>query len=78
MTTSNSFQDDLRELITIYLKLRQHHSIRKANTAELIVISCIMSDEPLPLAEVSSWVRRHSTKTHSDDLPTWLHDARSD
>jgi hypothetical protein len=78
MATSNTLQDDLRELITIYVQIRQHHSIRKANTAELIVMACIMSDEPLSIPEVLSWVRRHSTKILSDVLPAWLLEVRPD
>jgi hypothetical protein len=62
MATSNSFRDDLRELITNYVQLRQLLGTGDATTAELIVMACTMSDEPLPLAEVSSWVNRHSTE----------------
>jgi hypothetical protein len=78
MATSNTFRDDLRELIANYVQLHQLFGTGDATTAELIVMACIMSDEPLSLSEVSSWVRRHSTENHSDDLPTWLHDTRPD
>jgi hypothetical protein len=60
------------------VQLHQLFGTGDATTAELIVMACIMSDEPLSLSEVSSWVRRHSTENHSDDLPTWLHDTRPD
>jgi hypothetical protein len=73
---ATSFQDDLRELITNYVQLRQLLGTGDATTAELIVMACIMSDEPLPLAEVKSWVNRHSTKTLSNDLPTWLKNVK--
>lgn len=69
-------KDELRKCIMDYVHQWQHEQIGDATTAELAVMACVLSDEPLSIAEAKSWMGRHSHK--SFDTPNKPSSGRSD
>lgn len=77
MAGSQSLLTDLRQLIKCYTDQWRRKRTGDATIAELIVMSCVMSDEPLSLAKVCGWVSRHSVAHGSRDLNAWMELIRS-
>lgn len=76
MTGVHTMKDELRKCIMDYVHQWQHEQIGNATTAELAVMACVLSDEPLSIPEAKSWMGRHSHK--SFDTPNKQSSGRSD
>ena len=63
MTGSRTLKNELRECITDYVLQWQQDQTGDATTAELAVMACVLSNEPLSISEAMSWMRRHSHKS---------------
>ena len=70
-----TMKDELRKCIMDYVHQWQHEQIGDATTAELAVMACVLSDEPLSIPEAESWMGRHSHK--SFDAPNNTSSERS-
>lgn len=76
MTDMHTMKDELRNCIMEYVHQWQHERIGDATIAELAVMACVLSDEPLSIQEAMSWMSRHSHK--SFDTPNTTSSGRSD
>lgn len=76
MAGVHSIKDELRKYITDYVLRWQQEQTGDATTAELAVMACVLSNEPLSIPEAMSWMRRHSHK--SLDAPNKTSSSGSD
>lgn len=76
MTGVYTMKDELRKCIEGYVRQWRHERIGDATAAELAVMACVLSDEPLSIPEAMSWMARHSHK--SFDTPNNRSSGRSD
>jgi hypothetical protein len=76
MASVQTMKDELRKCIMDYVLQWQEERRGKATTAELAVMACVMSNEPVSIPEAMSWMRRHSHK--SLDAPNNTSSSGSD
>lgn len=73
MAESNTLLSDLRKDIRDCVNQWRQNTADIATTAELIIMACVLSDEPLSIPEVYDWVNRHSTGQDENQSPSaWL------
>lgn len=56
MSEAYTLRDELRKCIKDYMLEWRHERTGNANTAEPIVMACVMSDEPLSVPEALCWI----------------------
>lgn len=76
MTGGRTLKNELRKCITDYVHHWEHQQIGDATTAELAVMACVSSNEPLSIPDAMSWMRCHSRK--SLDVPNTASPSDSD
>ena len=63
MTGERTLKDEQCKCIMDYVLQWQQDQTGDATIAELAVMACVLSNEPLSVPEAMSWKRRHSHKT---------------